>query len=199
MGSGRLKAIEQVEITGWIWHPGKLQARHGLQDLALGHAGRKRGSGSSSSAGISNRGVASLCRSQVRKSFRDELRGTFRETLQNLFHWVLCVLFIAETIGAVAYLTEARSLARDSPEESTMGLPNTVFVLAAKSLGPSGVLSRAAAFYESVYAYSGSVPEVSCHSQHHGGGFRMDVAFPLVEWTRELASLALFESGPIVF
>jgi len=71
---------------------------------------------------------------QVRKSFRDELRGTFRETLQNLFHWVLCVLFIAETIGAVAYLTEARSLARDSPEESTMGLPNTVFVLAAKYL-----------------------------------------------------------------
>lgn len=71
---------------------------------------------------------------QVRKSFRDELRGTCLETLQNLFHWVLCVLFIAETIGAVAYLTEARSVARDNPEESTMGIPNTIFVLAAKYL-----------------------------------------------------------------
>ncbi|CAE6931165.1 Ano10 [Symbiodinium natans] len=70
----------------------------------------------------------------VRKSFRDELRGTFKETMRLLFHWLLCALFISETVGVVWFLTSSRSDALASPDGTTLGMPNSYYVLAAKYL-----------------------------------------------------------------
>ena len=78
---------------------------------------------------------AGFLESEVRKSFRDELRGTFKETMRLLFHWLLCALFISETVGVVWFLTSSRSDALASPDGTTLGMPNSYYVLAAKPLG----------------------------------------------------------------
>ena len=70
--------------------------------------------------------------SQVRKEFSDRYRGSCLETLQNLTHWILCVLFMAETVAAAGYITKIRSAAYNDPESSTFGIPNDTVVLCAK-------------------------------------------------------------------
>lgn len=70
--------------------------------------------------------------SQVRKEFSDKYRGTIKESLQNLVHWVLCGLFMLETIVAAQYITMFRCQAYQNPEGSTWGISNATIVLVAK-------------------------------------------------------------------
>lgn len=65
---------------------------------------------------------------QVRANFKDELRGSCKERMKQLFHWLLCILFIGETVGATAYLTARRREALDTPEGTTFGMPNAAVV-----------------------------------------------------------------------
>eukprot|EP00434_Breviolum_minutum_P038410 symbB.v1.2.034070.t1/scaffold4254.1/size42344/4 len=68
----------------------------------------------------------------VRKEFSDKYRGTIKESLQNLVHWVLCGLFMLETIVAAQYITMFRCQAYQNPEGSTWGISNATIVLVAK-------------------------------------------------------------------
>ncbi|CAE7364594.1 ANO5 [Symbiodinium pilosum] len=65
----------------------------------------------------------------VRKEFSDEYRGTIRESLQKISHWILCGIFIMETISVVWYLTHLRKDILDNPDDVTFGIPNTTMIL----------------------------------------------------------------------
>ena len=68
----------------------------------------------------------------VRRQFRDEYRDTVRERLDNIFHWMLCALFICETVGVIAFISSRRLAAFNNPDGATFGLPNNVAVHAFK-------------------------------------------------------------------
>lgn len=69
---------------------------------------------------------------KVRKEFQDQYRGTVSEGCQNLVHWILCLLFMLETIVAADFITSIRSKAFREPEGSTFGISNVTVVLLAK-------------------------------------------------------------------
>ena len=62
----------------------------------------------------------------MRKEFDDSLRETLPEALRNSMHWVLCLLFIAETIGAVAFITNWRIAISEDKDGTTFGMSNTL-------------------------------------------------------------------------
>mmetsp|Transcript_24607 Transcript_24607/g.55391 ORF Transcript_24607/g.55391 Transcript_24607/m.55391 type:complete len:755 (-) Transcript_24607:121-2385(-) len=62
----------------------------------------------------------------VRKQFRDDLRGSCSEGIRRMAHWLLCGVFILETVGAVAYLSNLRRIAFHEPEGTTFGISNTL-------------------------------------------------------------------------
>lgn len=68
----------------------------------------------------------------VRKEFSDAYRGTVCEGSQNLVHWILCLLFMLETVVAAECITKIRSRAFSDPEGSTFGISNGTLVLLAK-------------------------------------------------------------------
>eukprot|EP00438_Fugacium_kawagutii_P008809 Skav212802 [mRNA] locus=scaffold1633:158488:173416:- [translate_table: standard] len=68
----------------------------------------------------------------VRKEFSDQYRGTVCESGQNLVHWILCLLFMLETIVAADFITSIRSKAFKDSEGSTFGISNVTVVLLAK-------------------------------------------------------------------
>eukprot|EP00437_Effrenium_voratum_P058604 CAMPEP_0181507674 /NCGR_PEP_ID=MMETSP1110-20121109/59285_1 /TAXON_ID=174948 /ORGANISM="Symbiodinium sp., Strain CCMP421" /LENGTH=216 /DNA_ID=CAMNT_0023636877 /DNA_START=23 /DNA_END=668 /DNA_ORIENTATION=+ len=68
----------------------------------------------------------------VRRQFRDDYRDTVRERLDNIFHWMLCALFICETVGVIAFISSRRLAAFNNPDGATFGLPNNVAVHAFK-------------------------------------------------------------------
>lgn len=69
---------------------------------------------------------------KVRKEFQDQYRGTVSESCQNLVHWILCLLFMLETIVAADFITKIRSKAFRDPGGSTFGISNVTVVLLAK-------------------------------------------------------------------
>jgi len=68
----------------------------------------------------------------VRQQFRDEDRDTVSERLRNIFHWMLCFLFICETVGVTAFVSSTRLAAFKNPDGATFGLPNNVAIHAFK-------------------------------------------------------------------
>ncbi|CAE7637973.1 ANO5 [Symbiodinium sp. CCMP2592] len=68
----------------------------------------------------------------VRRQFRDEDRDTVWERLRNMFHWMLCFLFVCETVGVIAFVSSRRLAAFNNPDGVTFGLPNNVAVHAVK-------------------------------------------------------------------
>ena len=76
--------------------------------------------------------TSSSLQSKVRKEFSDAYRGTVCEGSQNLVHWILCLLFMLETVVAAECITKIRSRAFSDPEGSTFGISNGTLVLLAK-------------------------------------------------------------------
>jgi len=69
----------------------------------------------------------------VRKEFNAKKRGSKLETLQNSTHWILAVIFMVETVAAVAAINQFRGAAAALEEdELIMGLPAPMAVKAGK-------------------------------------------------------------------
>jgi len=59
---------------------------------------------------------------EVRREFRDDYRDTWPEALQKLLHWILCLVFMAETVLVTLWVSEWRMEAQMNPNGYTWGL-----------------------------------------------------------------------------
>eukprot|EP00434_Breviolum_minutum_P013197 symbB.v1.2.011632.t1/scaffold740.1/size166498/12 len=62
---------------------------------------------------------------EVRRDFSDDYRDTWAELLQNSFHWILCALFMLETVLVTFFVSTWRRKALDEPLGTFYGLANT--------------------------------------------------------------------------
>lgn len=125
-------------ITIFVWHDLQGESNYAIckccQYLAHGlGCEKKQGQGATEKLILLiDIYTSSSLQSKVRKEFSDAYRGTVCEGSQNLVHWILCLLFMLETVVAAECITKIRSRAFSDPEGSTFGISNGTLVLLAK-------------------------------------------------------------------
>lgn len=59
---------------------------------------------------------------EIRRNFSDEYRDTWAEIFQNLFHWILCILFMLETVLVTFFVSWWRREATREPFGKSFGV-----------------------------------------------------------------------------
>lgn len=62
---------------------------------------------------------------EVRRNFKDKYRDTWAKWLQNAFHWMLCALFMLETVLVTFFVSTWRRKALEEPLGTFFGIENT--------------------------------------------------------------------------
>ena len=135
---GKLCVLFLAMITIFVWHDLQGESNYAIckccQYLAHGLGCEKKQGQRATEKLILLIDIytSSSLQSKVRKEFSDAYRGTVCEGSQNLVHWILCLLFMLETVVAAECITKIRSRAFSDPEGSTFGISNGTLVLLAK-------------------------------------------------------------------